>query len=205
MTLCDRFLRSWLAAATLPIVLLFAPSATPQDAPQSPQSTTQNVNQSGYTIRTSTERVLVNVVVRDKRGNFVSGLSRSDFSITEDGKPQAIASVDVENTDTVVSPLTLQGSLLRAPQPSTIASAKPAAASEDLKDRRLIILFFDLSSMQPEEIDRASTAAIQYVDKQMSLADLVAVVSLANALRVDQDFTSDREQLKKVLQAFSQG
>jgi VWFA-related protein len=203
MSLWNRFsrLRLLVAGASLVMAAFSAIGAMSQSASQS-------ANQPDYTIRTSTERVLVNVVVRDKRGNFVPGLSRSDFSVTEDGKSQAIASVDVENTDAVVSPLTLQAGLLRAPQIATAGAAKPEAApslSSDLKDRRLIILFFDLSSMQPEEIDRASTAAMQYVEKQMAPADLVSVVSLANALRVDQDFTSDRQQLKKVLQAFSLG
>jgi VWFA-related protein len=209
MNLWNTFSRLLLAGVSLLMAAFSATGAMSQSASQSaPQGATQTANQPDYTIRTSTERVLVNVVVRDKHGNFVPGLSRSDFSVSEDGKSQAIASVDVENTDAVVSPLTLQGGLLRAPQVAAAGASKPEAApslSSDLKDRRLIILFFDLSSMQPEEIDRASTAAMQYVEKQMAPADLVSVVSLANALRVDQDFTSDRDQLKKVLQAFGLG
>jgi hypothetical protein len=47
---------------------------------------------------------------------------------------------------------------------------------------------------------RRSTAAQNYVDKQMVPADLVAVVSLGNTLTVNQDFTSDRALLKKALQ-----
>ena len=58
-----------------------------------------------------------------------------------------------------------------------------ALATRPLKDRRLIILFFDLSSMQPDEIDRATTAAQNYVDKQMVPADLVSVVSLGSTLQ----------------------
>ena len=57
--------------------------------------------------------------------------------------------------------------------------------------------------MQPDEIDQATTAAQNYVDKQMVPADLVSVVSLGSTLSVNQDFTSDRALLKKALQAFS--
>jgi VWFA-related protein len=74
-----------------------------------------------------------------------------------------------------------------------------------LQDRRLIVLFFDLSSMQTEEVERAGKAAMEYVDKQMAPADMVAVVTLSNSLNVDLDFTSDREELKQVLQAFDPG
>ncbi|MGH9538478.1 MAG: VWA domain-containing protein, partial [Terriglobales bacterium] len=83
--------------------------------------------------------------------------------------------------------------------------AAQAAPERPLKDRRLIILFFDLSAMQPDEIDRSTTAAQNYVDKQMVPADLVAVVSLGSTLAVNQDFTSDRALLKKTLQGFNLG
>ena len=59
--------------------------------------------------------------------------------------------------------------------------------------------------MQPDEIDHALSAAQNYLDKQMAPADLVAVVSLANSLSVNQDFTQDKAQLKKALQAFGTG
>ncbi len=78
-------------------------------------------------------------------------------------------------------------------------------SANQFKDRRLIVLFFDLSAMEPDEIDRAVTAAEHYVDTQMAPADLVSIVSLGSALLVNQDFTADHELLKKQLQAFSAG
>ena len=73
------------------------------------------------------------------------------------------------------------------------------------KDRRLIILFFDLSAMEPDEIDHAVTSAEHYVDGQMAPADLVSILSLGSSLLVNQDFTADRALLKKQLEAFSTG
>ncbi len=65
--------------------------------------------------------------------------------------------------------------------------------------RRLIVLFFDLSSMQPEEAGRAMKAARDYVDRQLTPSDLVAVASFATDLRVEQDFTADRAALARTL------
>ena len=50
-----------------------------------------------------------------------------------------------------------------------------------------------------EGIDSASAvaAAETYVDKQMTAADLIAVVSLSNSLNVNLEFTEDRAALKK--------
>ena len=159
---------------------------------------------SDYTFRSKTELVLVNVTVRDKNGNPVRDLKRDDFTVMEDHKPQQVVSFDLENTDAVLSTATTEAPLLRTTKPND-ADAAQAIATRPLKDRRLIILFFDLSSMQPDEIDRATTAVQNYVDKQMVAADLVAVVSLGSTLSVNQDFTSDRTLLKKTLQDFNLG
>ena len=66
-------------------------------------------------------------------------------------------------------------------------------------------LFFDLSAMQPDEIERSVDADQNYLNQQMQPADLVSVVSLANTLTVNQDFTTDRDKLKQVLDSFNTG
>jgi VWFA-related protein len=88
-------------------------------------------------------------------------------------------------------------------QPSGPPSATDLASQ--FKDRRLIVLFFDLSAMEPDEIDHAVTSAEHYLDAQMLPADLVSIISLGSSLLVNQDFTSDRALLKKQLDEFSSG
>jgi VWFA-related protein len=66
---------------------------------------------------------------------------------------------------------------------------------EDLKDHRLIVFFFDLTSMQPEDLDRSVDAAKEFLTHKMQPADLIALVSLDTELKVDQDFTSDKNLL----------
>jgi VWFA-related protein len=66
----------------------------------------------------------------------------------------------------------------------------------------MIVLLFDTSSMQPEEIERAVASAHDYVDTQMTSADLVAVASVGQSLTILRDFTSDRDALKATLDAF---
>lgn len=166
-----------------------------------------SAEQQDYTFRAEAEVILVNVTVRDKSGKFVRGLKPEDFKVLEDGKAQHVASFDIENTDSLPSLEAAQTAPIENAQPSSpSASADPPhGAALQYKDRRLIVLFFDLSSMQPDEIDHAASAAENYVDKQMAPADLVSIVSLASSLQLNQDFTSDRSQLKKVLQSFNAG
>ena len=162
-----------------------------------------------YTFKAQTELVLVNVTVRDKSGNPARDLKPEDFTVLEDNKPQKVATFDIENTQNVTQVPMEHANLLSTPVKKTKSSADSAASASAqelaIKDRRLIILFFDLSAMQPDEIERSSNAAQDYLNKQMQPADLVSVVSLGNTIAVNQDFTSDRDKLKTVLQSFNIG
>jgi VWFA-related protein len=168
-------------------------------APLGAQNQAQRTGQPLYQFKATTELVLVNVVVRDKSGGVRRDLKREDFTILEDGKPQKISTFDFENIETAPGEGPSQATLLVAAAPDTKAAQPVAAATEDFRDRRLIVLFFDLSSMQPDETEHAVQAAQKFLDKQMTPADLIAVVTLASQLQVEQDFTSDRAQLTAAL------
>ena len=152
--------------------------------------------QSGYVLKMNGELVLTNVVARDaKTGELVRGLKQSDFSIYENGKQQQIDTFDFESVE-MATPLheaTVSG-LAAGPgsnRPKAVVVAKP----EDLHNHRLIVMFFDLTSMQPEDLDRSVKAAQDFLRTKMQAADLVALVSLGDTLTVDQDFTADKNAL----------
>jgi VWFA-related protein len=165
----------------------------------SPGFAQQQAGDGTFTMKVQTDIVLTNVVVRDKKtGEVVKGLKQSDFTILENGKPQTIASFDYQNVDEAAvlrESTTVTGKATIADLLNRDFAASPAA----LRDHRLIVMFFDLSSMQPEDIDRAVVAAQDYVNKKMQPADLVALVSMATGLSMDQDFTSDKAALLKGL------
>jgi len=152
--------------------------------------------QGGFTLKMNGELVLTNVVVRDaKTGEVVRGLKQSDFSIYENGKQQQIASFDFESVDraTPLNEATVSG--LAAGLNGNASKAVVVAKPEDLRNHRLIVMFFDLTSMQPEDLDRSVEAAKDFLKTKMQPADLVALVSLGDTLKVDQDFTADKDAL----------
>jgi VWFA-related protein len=71
--------------------------------------------------------------------------------------------------------------------------------SEQFAGHRLIVLLFDTSSMQPDDVQRAVDAANKYVNTSMSDADLVAVATIGSSLQVLTDFTADRAQVAAAL------
>ncbi len=152
------------------------------------------------TIKVNVDRVLTNVVVRDRKtGVVIRGLKPSDFQVLEDKKPQAITTFDYQSVDEAVSlaeASTVSGtSTTKKKTIADLVNNQFAAAPAELKDHRLIVMFFDLSSMQPEDITRAVDAAKDYINNHMAPADLAASVSLVSGLSMDQDFTSDKKAL----------
>ena len=77
------------------------------------------------------------------------------------------------------------------------------AKPEELRNHRLIVMFFDLTSMQPEDLERSVDAAQDFLKSKMQAADLVALVSLGDTLNVDQDFTADKNALIKEVGAYN--
>jgi VWFA-related protein len=162
--------------------------------------------------RTSTRLIVTTVSVKDRDGRPIEGLTADDFIVTEDGEPQDIAFVEyqrladqtplpslssVQIADTV--PAVEPGA---ADVPSLVQAgiSVPSSGDERFRDRRLIILYFDLSATAPPDQMRAYDAALRYVDAQMTPADLVAVMTFSGgAVRVKHDFTDDRETLRELL------
>ncbi len=85
----------------------------------------------------------------------------------------------------------------------TGSKAVVVAKPEELRNHRLIVMFFDLTSMQPEDLERSVEAAQTFLKTKMQPADLVALVSLGDTLTVDQDFTADKNALINEVGAYN--
>ncbi|HTP89012.1 MAG TPA: VWA domain-containing protein, partial [Bryobacteraceae bacterium] len=155
---------------------------------------------------TTSQLVVVNVGVKDGRGQAVEGLTAADFVITEDGKPQQIKVFEYQR---------LNDAALPAPELTTRAAAAavvpstqiaPARAGEvKYKDRRLLVLFFDQAGMPVADQVRAQKAALNFLATGLTQSDLVAVMTYSTTLSVLQDFTGDRDALTSVVKHLSIG
>jgi VWFA-related protein len=192
-------MRRLVAAVMAGVVGLGGPVGAAQTAAPVSQDVQQAAGQGTYRLNLNANIVLTNVVVRDKKtGAVVKGLKASDFTIYEDKKPQKIISFDYQNVDeaAVLAEKSAAGGKATV---ADLLERNFAVSPKELKDHRLIVIFFDLSSMQDEDIDRAVEAAEKYVKTQMQPADLVALVSMSTGLTMDQDFTSNKDALLRGL------
>src|SRR6266699_3635821 len=169
---------------------------------QTSTQTPPSQNPGGFVIRSQVNMVLVDVRVTDKSGRPITDLKREDFKILEDGAPQSITAFSLENIERLETATDKSG------PPPTIDLAKlpPNVPPEQvIQDHRLIVLFFDLTSMPVDDLMRSSKAATDSVHKQLTPADLVAIATYSSTLRVAQTFTNDRDALDKALRSVRVG
>jgi VWFA-related protein len=163
-----------------------------------------------YTLKVNSQLVIETVVVKDRKGNFIPGLTAKDFTVTEDGAPQTIRycehqALSAASTPLVVTPpeeeqIRVYNRLAR----TQIAPEKPE--SNAYQGRRLLALYFDMSAMRPDDQLRALAAAEKFVRTQMTAADMVAIMRFnGGAVDVLQDFTADRNRLLSILQTLIVG
>ncbi len=193
----------WRAALTLTLLLACGHVQAQTDTP--PPSAPAPAQPGGFTLKVQSDLVLTDVVVRDRKGNPVRGLKREDFSVFENGKPQQVVSFDAQDVDQA---LRLPGTEVVTGRTGSAATALGASAAQQsaaLRDHRLIVLFFDTTSLQPDDLDRVQDAARDYINGKMQNADLVSVVSLGNTLKLDQDFTGNKQLLLHAVNSYSGG
>ena len=163
-----------------------------------------------YTLKVNSQLVVETVVVKDKEGHFVPGLTAKDFQVEEDGVPQAVRifehqALASESTPLPVTPpdeeqVTLYQRLVR----TQVAPEVPGKTQ--YSGHRLLVLYFDMTAMPPDDQYRALRAGEKFVRTEMTPADLVAIMRYqGGSVDVLQDFTADRNRLLSILETMVVG
>jgi VWFA-related protein len=175
------------------------------NAQQTGTNTQQKPDEGAATFKSSSQLVIETINVKDKDGKPVEGLTTKDFVVTENGVAQTISFLEYQKLDEQpAAPLTIK--VAPAPRLAKSAIAPERPGDIHYKDRRLIALYFDLSSMPVEDQIRAFTAAEKFVRTQMTPVDLVAVMLYTSgSVQILQDFTADREKILTQIQTLIVG
>jgi VWFA-related protein len=175
-------------------------------APRAPQSDAPRPATSSATFSTTTNLVVVDVTVSGRDGTPIGNLTKDDFLLYEDGKLQTLASCDLQKLES--KPIAVQQTSLKDRSQAPALPKPPSAATgneEKYRDRRLMVMFFDFSSMQPPEQIRAVDAAIKFLGMQMTASDMVSIMVFGSALKTVRDFTDDRDLLISTIRGFHIG
>src|SRR5438128_6100330 len=174
----------YLLITSLNLSLLAAAAAGQQPRPQKPASPTATPDQSQERPEIiNVRRVRLPITVTDKKGQFVSGLSVSDFLILEDKVPQQIDSFTSEENNN----LPLYVAVLMDTSPSTAGKLKFEQESamnfiqtvvRPRKDRVLFATFDDQVTLRQDFTDRLelldrAVFAVKATGKQTALYDAI--------------------------------
>ncbi|CAN5501294.1 hypothetical protein BH10ACI4_BH10ACI4_36670 [soil metagenome] len=177
------------------------------------QQTGQNVpagSNGTFTLSVRTQLVVEPIVVKDKKGNPITGLTAKDFTITENGIAQTIRFSEYQQLPTASEPVPAipaeREDIKIYRQLSHTQISPEANGTVKYKDRRLLALYFDMTAMpQPDQM-RALAAAEKFIRTQMTSADRVAIFRYAGgSVEVLQDFSDDRNHLLSVLETLVVG
>lgn len=177
----------------LPVLALFAmlwqiAAAQTTSAPSNEQSAPTTP-----VVKARTNLVIVDVVAHDKKGQMISDLAAPDFKVREDGKEQAISVFAFQQPAAGKASATASSEAL---PPNVFRNAPRFNSNSSLN----VIL---LDAMNSNLLNQAyvRTEMVKFLE-QLPQGQPIAIYALGRKLRLLQDFTTDLNELKRIIQAF---
>jgi VWFA-related protein len=142
-------------------------------------------------IRVNTELVQTDVMVFDKKGQFVDGLTAEQFALKVDDKPQTISFFDRVTSGKASGESNTAGGAV------TNSASKPNP--DATKRGRIIIFFVDDLHLAIDSLVRTRQALAEFIDHGLGENDQVAITSSSGQIGFLQQFTDDRAALRSAV------
>jgi VWFA-related protein len=192
------------APPAVPPAVNAASAAPPASPPSSaPPVSTEAPPAGGETFGEAIDVTVVNVdvVVRDKAGKQVSGLTRDDFALFVDGRK-----VEIANFSSQAASAASAAPVTRAAPPAAAGSPAPPAAAADLgavRERLNLVIFVDNANMRPFDRNRLLKQLRGFLDKTLHPGDQVLLVTHDLGLHTRHSFRDSPETLGPALDALT--
>ena len=148
-------------------LLLFGPAAprAAVDGQAAVPSQAATSDQQPVTFKSTTSIVEVDVVVHDRKGDFVSGLVAEDLQIFEDGEPQKIQQFYLVTHE-------------RGGQPFAVSDDQRGILQDPMSEdraRRIFVLLFDEGHLANDSLMRAKVGAATFIRENIGPGDFGGV------------------------------
>ena len=153
----------------------------------------QNQQSDEEVVRITAQLIQVDAVVTDKSDQIIPDLKLSDFSVYENGKRQELQFIEYVGAD---SQPRVDGSVTVAGRTVEPEVARNVSA-RDL--RRVFAFVVDDLTIPPADLTNVRSMLTDFVDKRMVEGDLVAIVRVVGGVGVLQQFTSDKDLLRRAI------
>src|SRR5579863_4678670 len=177
------------------LLLLFAGGLVTAQQPSPPPK------DPGLVLHVTTRMVLVDALVLDKEGRPVKGLKPNDFTVTEDGVRQSVASFSEHSSDSEHS----SNHTSAAPPPVLpphVTTNRPAVTQTNPENGTVAVLLLDGLNTPPQDQIYVKQEMLKFLARQYDPNTKLAVLTLADKLTVLQNFTQDPLLLRAVLDRY---
>ena len=175
------------------LILLFLLPLGAQQQPAAPPA-----NDGVVKFTTNTQLVVETVIVKDKNGKPIEGLTARDFVITEDGAPQTIQFCEFQKLDAPPDATPVPAPATPAPAVTRGQIMPEPPGDIRYRDKRMLAIYFDMTSMPVPDQIRALNSATKFIKSQMKPADMMSLMVYSGAaVKILNDFTSDKLELLK--------
>lgn len=182
---------------SVPRLIAFAPLVTviclSAQQPAAPTPQRPDPGQAPMTFRVEVSYIEIDATVTDAQGNPVTSLTRDDFELSEDKKPQEIAvfshvGLPIERADPLLS---------RA----SVVEPDVRTNRREFDGRVFVIMLDDLHTSSTRS-GRLRTAAAAFIQRYMGVNDVAAVVYSSGSNDKAQEFTGSRSLLLSAVNRF---
>jgi VWFA-related protein len=140
------------------------------------------------TFKGGVEYVEIDAVVTDRQGHFARNLSKSDFQVLEDGKPQTVSVFNLVDIPTNRS--------------ISAHADNPGAHDNEGTQGRLFVMVLDDLHTPPLRTPQVRRAASLFVKEHMGPNDLAAVVTTSGRSNASHDLTGNKQLLLRAVDGF---
>ena len=144
--------------------------------------------------------VNVDVVVRDRAGKPVTGLTKQDFEIYENDKKQEITNLYEVHPPVSTAIAAKASPPASAVAPAVTATPEPAAEAR----RRNFLMFVDNYSLTQFRRDKILQSLLKFADGHLGLQDQIMLVLCTQQTKVITPFTNDRNLIRKGIESIKQ-
>ena len=178
-----------------------SPAKTPAKAPAKPAEA-EEAEESTFFASVDVRVVNVEVIVTDKSGQPVPGLSAADFELFEDGKRVEITHFYGPGVTAEAAPAALPAVGEAPPAPPTLeqpAAPRTGSLADTPEGRLQIAVFVDHLSLPPFARKRLGESLQSFFDARTGRNDHVLLAGYDGGLRLSEIPPGDGEALRKAL------
>jgi VWFA-related protein len=140
-------------------------------------------------VKVKSNLVNIDVIVKDKKGKYISDLKPEDFTIVENGVAQKIEFFDAPLSGNEVKTTGV-----------TAETTTPAPAPPSNAPRNYVALVIDSQTTDITNLKQVREGTLKYIREQITDNDVVALLSVTNGLQMLQPFTQDKAKLIAALE-----